>query len=246
MRIAIVGYGKMGHEIEQQARRSGIEVASIIDPADPNATHKAIDDSSLTGADVAVDFSVPDATLNNIEAVASRGKSIVVGTTGWYAKEKEARDIMARSNAGLIYSPNFSIGVNLFFKMVENAAQLFDKFDMYDPFVWEGHHRQKADAPSGTAKALGDILIHNIKRKKRVSFGKLEGKIAEDELQISSTRAGCIPGTHTVGFDSEADTIELTHTARSRAGFASGALLAAKWIQGKKGFYTINDMLAQL
>ncbi len=244
MRISILGYGRMGHEIERLAKSRNIEVASIIDRSNPDATSKKITEEVLEKADVVVDFTHPDTVLENIKLVSSLGKNLVVGTTGWYQSLDEAKDAVRKNNAGLIYSPNFSIGVNLFFRIVEESSRLFDKVEDYDVFVYEGHHNQKADSPSGTAKAIADVIVKNIKRKNRIVTGSLDRKILSEELHVTSFRAGYTPGTHVVGFDSEADTIELKHTARSRTGFALGALLAAEWINGKRGFYTMDDFLS--
>jgi 4-hydroxy-tetrahydrodipicolinate reductase len=247
MKISIIGYGKMGHAVEAMAKSQSIGIASIIDPSGEGSTHKAINGASLKGADVAIDFTTPGSVLENIERVSSLGKNIVVGTTGWYKDLENAKKIIKKSGTGMVYSPNFSIGVNLFFRIVSEASSMMNRFPMYDPFVYEIHHRQKTDAPGGTAKVLGDIVIKNIDRKKRMAFDRIDGrKIAEDELHVASIRAGYIPGTHVVGFDGEADTIELKHTARSRSGFAEGAILASKWINGKKGFYTLEDIISTM
>jgi 4-hydroxy-tetrahydrodipicolinate reductase len=240
MRIAIIGYGNMGKEVEKAAISEGVEVASIIDPATGS---KRIDSASMKGVDVAIDFSSAKSELENIEAVSKLGKSIVVGTTGWYDNLQEARSIVEKNGTGLIYSPNFSVGTNLFVRIVEHAAQLMDKMPSYDPFVFESHHNQKVDAPGGTARLLADTLIKNIKRKRKLAFDRVERRILPDELHVVSLRAGWMPGTHIVGFDSKADTIELKHTARSRMDFALGAIRAAHWISGRKGIYTMAELM---
>ena len=246
LKIAIVGYGKMGHAVEALAGRHDVEVASIIDPSDKDASHDSITKESLSGADVAIDFTSAASALGNIEAVAALGKCIVIGTTGWYDSLPKAREIVDNKGTGIVYSPNFSIGVNVFFRIVKDASALFDKFPGYDPFVYEMHHNQKMDAPGGTAKKLGEIILANVKRKKRLAYDRIDGRrIAPDELHVASVRAGSLPGTHVVGFDGEADTIELRHTARSRSGFAEGALFAAKWIKGRKGLYSLEDIIAE-
>lgn len=245
MRIAIIGYGKMGHAIEAMAKSQGIEIASIIDPASAGATHTSITAEALKNADVAVDFTSPKTVLQNVELVAGAGKNMVVGTTGWYDQMESVKAAVKKYDTGFVYSPNFSIGVNLFFRIVRRAAVLMDQFPSYDPFVYEIHHNQKTDAPGGTAKILGDIVVKNVKRKKKMVFDRInDRKIEPDELHVGSIRGGYIPGVHVVGFDGEADTIELTHTARSRTGFAEGAVMASKWINGKKGFYTLDDIIS--
>ena len=232
MKIAIIGYGKMGHEIERAAKLKGVAVQCIIDPKNPDATHKSIDEKSMQNVDVCIDFTRPDAVLGNINKISKFKKNIVVGTTGWHNNLEEAKETAIKNNIGLIYASNFSIGVNVFFRIIENAAKIMNNLDDYDVFGYELHHNKKLDSPSGTAKSIEQILVSNIKRKKEVPF--------------ASVRAGSIPGTHVVGFDSSADTIELKHTARNREGFALGAIMAAEWINGKKGFYNIDDMMKEI
>ncbi|MAE42993.1 4-hydroxy-tetrahydrodipicolinate reductase [Candidatus Woesearchaeota archaeon] len=246
MNIAIVGYGKMGHEIENIAEAKGINVVSIIDPTHENATHKEINDESMNNVDICVDFTHPDSAVENIKKISSLGKNIVVGTTGWYDNMGAVKKIAEEAGIGLIWSGNFSIGVNIFFKIIKNTSKIMNKFDDYDVFVHEFHHNQKADSPSGTAVMIGNILLENIDRKDGIITEELKRKIEPNELHVSSTRSGSIPGTHIVGFDSVADTIELKHTARGRQGFASGALVAAEWIKGKKGFFNIEDMMKNI
>ena len=246
MNIAIIGYGKMGMEIEKAARDRGNYICSIIDPNNPSAQYREISKESVKDADVCIDFTHPDSAFNNIKKISELKKNIVVGTTGWYNKMDEAKNIVKRSGNGMIWSGNFSLGVNLFFKIVENAAKLMDKFQDYDVFVHEFHHNQKADTPSGTAVMIGKILTDSITRKNKIVTEELKRKINPNEIHISSTRAGFIPGTHIVGFDSAADTIELKHAARGRQGFALGAIMAAEWINGKKGFYDINAMMKDI
>ncbi len=222
----------MGHEIEKVARNRGIKVVSIIDPNDKSANFKEISKESVRNADVCIDFTNPDAVLENIRKMSEFRKNIVVGTTGWNNEIAEVKNIVKKNNIGFIYASNFSLGVNVFFKIVENAAKIINNVDAYDVFGYELHHSKKLDAPSGTAKTIGQILVSNIHRKKDVTFAVI--------------RSGFIPGTHVVGFDSAADTIELKHAARNREGFALGAIMAAEWINGKKGFYEINDMMKEI
>ena len=245
MNIAIIGYGKMGREIEKIAKLKGINVISIIDP-NGNGTHRQIDEESMRNVDVCIDFTSPDAVIGNIEKISSFRKNIVVGTTGWHAKLNKAKSIANKNRIGLVYASNFSIGVNLFYRIVENAARLANKIEDYDVYGYELHHNRKIDSPSGTAKTIGDILVKNIRRKSRLIFDRIDRKIAANELHFASIRAGSIPGTHVVGFDSSADTIELKHEARNREGFALGAIMAAKWINGKKGFYTVDDLMKNI
>ena len=246
MNIAIIGYGKMGHEIEKAAKARGITVKSIIDKSENNAAYKEINEQSMRDVDVCIDFTNPDAVLDNIKKILKFRKNIVVGTTGWHDKIAEAKNIVKNSKTGLIYASNFSIGVNVFLKIIEDAAKIINKIDAYDIYGYEMHHNNKIDSPSGTAKTIGEILIENIKRKNKLLFEKIDRKIEPNELHFASVRAGSIPGTHVVGFDSSADTIELKHVARNREGFALGAVMAAQWIQNKKGFYDINDMMKSI
>ncbi len=245
MKIAIVGYGKMGMEIEKAATARGMQIASIIDinPAKRENAFSDITKESMKNADVAIDFTTPKAAIENIRKAAALKKNIVVATTGWHDQIEEAKKIIKKEGTGMIYSSNFSIGVNVYFRIIEEAARLFNKVEAYDAFGYELHHNQKIDSPSGTAKSMAEILLKNLDRKKKAVYDKLDRKIEPNELHIASIRAGWIPGTHVAGFDSEADTIEIKHTARNRSGFAMGALMAAEWVNGKKGFYTINDFM---
>jgi 4-hydroxy-tetrahydrodipicolinate reductase len=245
MNIAIIGYGNMGHEIEKIANDKGISTVTI-DPDEESANFKEINEESMNGVDVCVDFTHPESVIGNIEKISKFKKNIVVGTTGWYDNMDDVKKIIKNAGTGLIWSGNFSLGVNMYFKIVENAAKIMDKFDDYDVFVHEFHHNKKADSPSGTAVMIGKILTDNIGRKDKVVTEELKRKIEPDELHISSTRSGNIPGTHIVGFDSAADTIELTHTNRNRDGLAVGTVMAVQWIQGKKGFYGINDLMKEI
>ena len=246
MNLSIIGYGNMGREIEKIAKAKGIAVKSVIDRSDKTATHKEIDEESMHNVDVCIDFTNPNAVIDNIKKISKFNKNIVVGTTGWYNKLDEVKSIIKKGNIGLIYASNFSIGVNVFFKIVENAAKIINNIDDYDIYGYELHHNRKIDSPSGTARTIGEILIRNIKRKNKLLFEKIDRRIEPNELHFASIRAGSIPGTHVVGFDSSADTIELKHTARNREGFALGAIMAAGWINGRKGFYGIGDMMDQI
>ena len=246
MNIAIIGYGNMGREIERISAAKGITVVSRIDKQQKDADFSEINKQSLKNADVCIDFTSPDSVVNNVKKIAELKKDMVIGTTGWYSNLEQVEKIVKSNGIGLVYGPNFSIGVNLFFKMVENASKLVNQFDDYDIFGYELHHNRKMDSPSGTAKALGKILLDNIKRKKTLAYDRIDRKIKQEELHFASIRSGSIPGTHVIGFDSSADTIELKHTARNREGFALGAVMAAKWINGKKGIYSFEKIFEKL
>ncbi len=240
--IALIGYGKMGKIIERIAIEKGHTIKVIIDPFCETA-QKEINENTLEGVDVCIDYTHPDVVMGNIRKIAATGKNVVVGTTGWYDKMDEVKKIVDESGIGLMWSGNFSIGVNAFFKVIENAAKVFNKIEHYDVMAHEIHHNQKADSPSGTAKMMGDILIENINRKDTLVTETLDRKPEANELHLSSTRGGFVPGTHSVMFDTKEDSIELKHTARSREGFATGSVMAAEFLAGKKGFFGINDLM---
>jgi len=242
VKIALVGYGKMGHVVEKVAKNKGHEIVSIIDPNCEDA-EKEINAETLKDAEICIDFTDPSAVVENIKKISSLGKNIVVGTTGWYDYMDEIKQVMEDNNTGLIWSGNFSIGVNSFFKMVERASEIINNLENYDLMVNEIHHNQKADSPSGTAKMISDILIKNVERKDKVVTDKLERRPEKEELHVSSSRIGSVPGVHSIMFDSLADTIEIKHTARTREGFGVGAIMAAEFILGKKGIYNINDLM---
>ena len=234
MKIALIGYGKMGRQIEAIARERGETIAAVFDL--PNVVRP----EALADIDMCIDFSTPEAVLPNIRAAIEARCDIVVGTTGWYGHLPEIRN--AAKESGLLYSSNFSLGMNYFFRLVKRAAELMNGTEEYDPYVQEIHHRQKLDSPSGTALTLAQILVDRIDRKKEILAKPPAGQIDPEMLHVTSTRAGVVAGTHTVGFDSEADLIELRHVAKSRRGFALGALTAARWLRGRKGVYTMDDV----
>jgi 4-hydroxy-tetrahydrodipicolinate reductase len=227
MNLAIIGYGKMGRMIEQLAVGRGHRVVFQVD-VEGNEQGQALTRENLAGVDVAFDFTAPDAVVGNVERVTALGVNMVVGTTGWMNQLAAVRRAVEERGAGLVYSSNFSIGVNVFFRLMEVAASQFRNYADYDPWIYEIHHRAKVDAPSGTALKLKQIL---------------EQAYSGRDISTASNRAGAVPGIHTVGFDSESDTLTFTHTARSRIGFASGALHAAEWIRGKKGVYEFSEVL---
>lgn len=246
MNIAIIGYGGMGKDIERIAVSRGLTIKSIIDPVAKGATHKEITKESLNDVNVAIDFTHPDAAVENIRKVSSLGVNMVVGTTGWYDKLDEVKGIIKRAGIGFIYGSNFSVGVHAYFKVIESAARIFNKIPDYDIWGHEIHHFRKADSPSGTAKSLAKILLDNIDRKKKAVYDKLDRRREDDEIHFSSCRGGAVNFKHTIGFDSEADTITIEHSARHRGGYALGALLAAEWINGKRGFFVVDDFIKEL
>jgi len=227
MKLLLVGHGKMGRMVESLAGEYGCEIAGVIDPV--SSAHGGGPDSpSWAGVDVAVDFSTPASVPANVPALARRGINLVVGTTGWAAHEPALRKAVADAGVGLVVAPNFSTGVVLFEAIAAQAARLFAPQASFGAFIHEAHHAAKQDAPSGTALLLKRSM-------EQAGFTR--------PIDVSSTRAGFIPGTHTVGFDGPAETITLLHAARDRTAFARGALLAAQWIQGKHGWFTMKDVL---
>jgi 4-hydroxy-tetrahydrodipicolinate reductase len=224
MNIALIGYGKMGKLIEQLAPG---QVRLKLDEFN-NAAFEGITRENFRGIDVAIDFSIPAAAVENIERISALGVNIVVGTTGWFEHLDHVRSVIEKNGTGLVWSPNFSIGVNAFFRLVAEAAGLMANEPAYEAWAYEIHHSAKKDSPSGTLWKL-------VEEMKKAGYSR--------QIDVSSNRAGAHPGTHEIGFDSAADTITLRHVARSREGFAQGALRAAKWLAGKKGFYEFGDIV---
>jgi 4-hydroxy-tetrahydrodipicolinate reductase len=226
-RLAIIGYGKMGRLIEQLAPEYGFTTALKLDEFN-NAGFEGLKPENFHGVDVAIDFSIPAAVRRNVEGIAALGVNMVVGTTGWLEHETAVRQAVERNGIGLVWSPNYSIGVNVFFRLVSEAAKLLADQPEYGAWAWEIHHSTKKDAPSGTLLKLADEM-------KKAGYGRA--------IDMGSNRAGAHPGTHEIGFDSPADTITLRHSARSREGLARGALKAAQWVVGKKGFHEFREIL---
>jgi 4-hydroxy-tetrahydrodipicolinate reductase len=239
LRIALVGYGRMGHAVESVALEEGHEIVARLDEGD------AVDAGGLAGADVAIDFTLPEAAVDNVRAVAGAGVDLVVGTTGWYDRLDEARAAVDAAGTAMIWAPNFSLGVQLFFRAARSLARLADALDQYDVHVHEAHHRHKVDHPSGTARSLADILVEELSGKSAWAEGPPDGAPDPSTLQVTSSRAGEIPGTHVVGLEGPDDRLELRHEARGRTGFARGAVAAARWVRGRNGVYTLDDMLAE-
>jgi 4-hydroxy-tetrahydrodipicolinate reductase len=227
MRMLLVGFGKMGRLLGELAPQYGLEVAGVVDPG--SSAHTAdLDDPRWTGVDVAIDFTVPAAVVGNVTVLAGRGINIVLGTTGWQQHESELRSVVAAAGIGIVAAPNFSTGVVLFEEIVSRAAHVFASQPDFGAWLHESHHATKLDAPSGTGIKLRRAM-------EDAGFGR--------PIDVSSTRAGYIPGTHTVGFDGPSESITLTHAARDRGGFARGALTAAKWVAGRRGWFSMQDVL---
>lgn len=228
LRLALLGHGKMGVALEQLAPVRGFEVRLVLDEYS-NREGAGLVREKFQDVDVCIEFTTPGAVLDNIRRVAELGVNLVVGTTGWTQNLNDVRGIVERSGIGMVYAANFSMGAQLFFRAAEQVSRVFAGFPMYEPYITETHHRFKKDAPSGTALEL--------KRRVRPTLG-------DREIAIGSVRAGYVPGTHELGFDSEADSVILRHTARGRQGFAEGALYAARWVMGKKGLFAFADLFS--
>lgn len=231
MKIALLGYGRMGKAIERIATSRGHEVVAKIDKDNPNDAYEH--------ADVAINFSVPSAAVGNITHALHQGVPVVCGTTGWLEHKSEIEDLCAAKNGAFLYASNFSLGVNIFFALNKKLAQMMAPHTQYKVSMEEIHHTEKLDAPSGTAITLAEGILPHTKRK----GWKLEEEAEENDLPIKALREPHVPGTHTVTYNSDIDKIEIEHIAHNRDGFALGAVVAAEWIAGKNGIFTMNDVL---
>ena len=266
MKVALIGYGKMGRLLEKRLLEKKHEVIAIVDPyyqqngddtpvlskaeifVSLESALKGTNGKTLKNADVAIEFTHPDSAPGNLLFLAREKIPTVTGTTGWYNKLPEISKAVNDNRTSLVWSSNFSLGVNIFFRIAAYASKLADPFEEYDVGGNEIHHNKKADSPSGTAKTLVEKVLAQMTRKKKAVYETLDRAPAANEIHYSSLRAGSAPGTHKILFDSPADTIEITHTARSREGFASGAVLAAQWLSARKreGVFTVEDVLAEI
>lgn len=238
MRLGLFGRGRMGREVERVAVAARHEIAFALD---------STSQVNLRGVavDVMIDFTRADAVARNVRQAAEARLPIVVGTTGWQEDLAEVRRLVEAAGIGLVYGSNFSIGANIFFSVVEEAARRFNGFPEYDPYVVEHHHRGKVDAPSGTARELARRIMGVSSQKTRVVTGNPEGALAADALHVTSIRAGAAFGRHQVGFDGASDSVELVHVAHSREGFAKGAVFAAEWIRERKGVFEFGELLEE-
>lgn len=266
MKVILIGYGKMGRLLETKLLERGHEVVAVVDPFFPGlgkggplpseaSVYTSLRDAvngaegkSLKDADVALEFTRPDTAVENLLFLAKERKPTVTGTTGWHDKLPEVSHAVKTAGASLLWSSNYSLGVNIFYRIAAYAAKLVDPFQEYDVAGMEIHHNKKADSPSGTAKTLVERVLAQMTRKKKAVYKMLERPPAPHELHYASLRVGSVAGTHSLIFDSPADTIEITHTARSREGLATGAVLAAEWLVSKKrtGVFTVDDAMADL
>ncbi len=237
MKIALLGYGKMGQEIEKLAIKRGHVIVLVINHLEDWER----DGHRLNEADVAIDFSTPDSIVDNIYHCFDAGLPIVTGTTGWHEENEKIQQDCAERNQTLFYSPNFSVGVNLFFELNRYLARLMSRWGDYEISIEETHHIHKQDAPSGTAIVLANDIIRNSERKEKWVNEPVENP---EELSIKSYRTENVPGTHQVKYESEDDSISILHSAKSRKGFALGAVMAAEWLPGRKGYFEMKDLLS--
>jgi 4-hydroxy-tetrahydrodipicolinate reductase len=244
MKILVVGTGRMGREVEAIATERGHTVTARLGRAE-NQEGRGITPDTLSGASVAIDFTTADAVLPTVRAATELGISVVVGTTGWEADRTAVEAVVREAGTGLLHAPNFSLGMLLFMRLVEEAARLVDRVEGYDAHLWEAHHRHKVDHPGGTARRLADLLVEALGSKDRWQVELPSGRAVDPRiLQVAVHRAGEIPGLHAVALEGPDDRIELRHEARSRRGFARGAVLAAEWLEGRSGIFTLDDLLA--
>jgi 4-hydroxy-tetrahydrodipicolinate reductase len=267
MNVALVGYGKMGKLLESKALERGHRVIAVVEPYVRDGAAAALsgaplyktvaDADTLEAADVVVEFTRPDGAPDNIMNLARRKCPVVSGTTGWYCRLGEVSAAVKAADSALLWASNFSLGVNIFYRIAVCAAKAFDPFPEYDVGGMETHHNRKADSPSGTAKTLVEKVLAAMTRKKRAAWDTLDGPPPADTIHFPSLRVGSVPGVHSLVFDSSADTIEITHTARGREGFADGALLAAEWLvncpgpgqdagKARTGVFTMDDVLGEI
>lgn len=246
MKIGIVGYGRMGRLIREVCLERGHSVPLIVDPhlPDPPADTQAAANTAeadLQLVDSVIDFSLPEGIEANIERYAQAGVQAVIGTTGWDEARPRMQKLVTEHGSSLLWGHNFSVGANIFFAMTERMAELVNGFPQYDVVMHELHHRNKKDSPSGTALTAAGRILDSLERKKTIQRETLQREVYPAELHVTATRGGSFPGMHMVLADAPEDTIELRHTARSRRGFALGAVLGAEWLQTRTGFYSIDD-----
>lgn len=247
MNILLLGYGKMGKTIEQIALERGHQIAGRIDRGDgPGVNTDALETLQADAVDVVIEFSSPEAAADNIMACLKRGWPVVCGTTGWLSRRAEIEQICRDTNGAFFYASNYSIGVNLFFRLNKTLARFMHKYPSYQVSMTEIHHTEKKDAPSGTAITLAEGILQHLPAKRGwVLKENQEGALinSTDAIEIESLREGTVPGTHTVRYESDVDRIEITHVAHSRQGFALGAVVVAEWIIGRKGVFGMDDLL---
>jgi len=247
LKLILLGRGRMGREVSRIAGERGHEVVLEVDRNDWGGVPTSSDGcAELPGADAIIDFTGPEEVLGNVGRTAGCGIPIVVGTTGWQGHLREVESRIRETQGALVYGSNFSLGMNLFHRLVVHAAALFDRFEEFDPYMIEHHHQEKVDAPSGTAITLAEVLVDRINRKTRTVYELPAGSLDSHDLHVTSVRAGAEFGRHLVGFDGPFDAVTLEHRSRGRTAFASGALLAAQLIQGKKGVHRFESLVDEM
>ncbi len=246
MKAIILGYGKMGREVEAVLSQKKHEVAARIDSIIGEADARTLTQDLAVKADVVIEFALAESIAERILLYTRYNIPAVIATTGWNNQLAQIKKIVQDSSIGVVYGSNFSVGMNIFFELIKEATKIVNRFPEYDMLAYEIHHKRKKDSPSGTAKSIGSLILEEHIQKDTLVTDKLDRAIESNELHFASVRGGYVPGIHTVMFDSAADTIELTHNARNRSGFAVGAVLAAEWIIGKKGFFEFKDIFHQM
>ena len=244
MKVLIVGYGRMGREVESILIARGHVIAGRVDPSD-SGDHIKLTPDLVKSADTVIEFALPASIRENAQIYTEAGVAAVVGTTGWDSRRDEIRSVVEKNGGTYLWGSNFAIGAHIMFILAEKAASLINSADHYDIMVNEYHHKFKKDSPSGTALTIAEKIINNNVNKTKIVTERLDRAIEPHELHVGSVRGGSIPGTHSVLLDSEADSIEIIHTARNRSGLALGAVLAAEWLQGKKGFFRVEDFISE-
>jgi 4-hydroxy-tetrahydrodipicolinate reductase len=246
MKAIILGYGRMGREVEAVLTQKKHTISARIDVMIAEADAKALTADLAAQADVVIEFALAQAIEERVALYTRCNIPAVIATTGWNDRLDEIKHIVETSSIGVVYGSNFSVGMNIFFQLVAQAAKIADSFPEYDLMGYEIHHKRKQDSPSGTAKTIGSLILKQHSGKDSLVTDRLDRAIAPNELHFASVRGGYVPGIHTVLLDSAADTIELTHNARNRSGLAQGAVMAAEWIIGKQGFFEFKDIINQI
>ena len=241
MKLALIGTGRMGQAVEAVAIDESHEIVARFDVTKP--LMGAVDPEELNGAEVCIDFSLPDVALDHLHRYSFWGMDAVVGTTGWYDDLPKVREWVDEGQNGVLYAPNFSLGVAILVRALRGALPLLNQLPDYDAWVHEIHHSGKVDSPSGTAKLLANELLDGLDRKERIEAETQHGAIPSEALHVTSTRTGHVFGEHTVGFDSAVDQLLFKHVAKDRRAFAYGAVKAAEWVKGRTGLFTLDDML---
>lgn len=241
MKLALVGTGQMGEAVEELAVTRGHDIEARFDSDTPLTDS---DPAWAENVDVAIDFSLPSLAVKHIEHLCRWGIPAVIGTTGWYDRLDSVEQSVREHDGSILYAPNFSLGVAVLVRALHAIAPMLDKVPEYDPFVHEVHHTRKMDSPSGTAVMIGDLLVDALSRKSRIDSETQHGRIAEDSLHVTSSRVGSVIGKHVIEFDSPFDSIKLSHEAKNRQGFVFGAIRAAEWLEGRKGLFTLDDVVA--